>query len=108
MFRIFSERKNSAGVCVILIPGVTIECVRSGLTIRNSQRSCRAERSRGHLRQDQGYSGESGVKIMGDLRLSGPPSRQGVDVGSRTHDRRFPADLRADSLATVPSTPRRY
>ncbi|GFN96143.1 LOW QUALITY PROTEIN: hypothetical protein PoB_002264900 [Plakobranchus ocellatus] len=38
---------------------------------------------------------------QGDLRLSGPPSGQGADDGARTPDRRFPADLRADSLATV-------
>ncbi|GFO28106.1 DC-STAMP domain-containing protein 1-like [Plakobranchus ocellatus] len=42
---------------------------------------------------------------QGDLRLSGPPSGQGAGGGARTHDRRVPADLRADSLATVPPTP---
>ncbi|GFO36903.1 hypothetical protein PoB_006340800 [Plakobranchus ocellatus] len=42
---------------------------------------------------------------QGDLRLSGPPSGQGVGGGARTRGRRFPADLRTDSLATVPSTP---
>ncbi|GFO01954.1 mRNA-decapping enzyme 1b [Plakobranchus ocellatus] len=44
---------------------------------------------------------------QGDFRLSGPPSGQGADGGVRTRDRRVPADLRADSLATVPPTPRR-
>ncbi|GFO00862.1 hypothetical protein PoB_002736700 [Plakobranchus ocellatus] len=42
---------------------------------------------------------------QGDLRLSGPPSGQGAGGGARTSDRRVPADLRADSLATVPPTP---
>ncbi|GFN98701.1 hypothetical protein PoB_002520700 [Plakobranchus ocellatus] len=41
-----------------------------------------------------------------DLRLSGPPSGQGAGGGARTRDRRIPADIRADSLATVPPTPR--
>ncbi|GFO10218.1 G patch domain-containing protein 2-like [Plakobranchus ocellatus] len=42
---------------------------------------------------------------QGDLRLSGPPSGQGAGSGARTHDRRVPADLRADSQATVLLTP---
>ncbi|GFN99020.1 hypothetical protein PoB_002552600 [Plakobranchus ocellatus] len=42
---------------------------------------------------------------QGDLRLSGPPSGQGASSGAQTRDRRVPTDLRADSLATVPSTP---
>ncbi|GFN94447.1 hypothetical protein PoB_002095300 [Plakobranchus ocellatus] len=42
---------------------------------------------------------------QGDLRLSGPPSGQGAGSGARTRDRKVPADLRADSLATVPPTP---
>ncbi|GFO13259.1 THAP domain containing 9 [Plakobranchus ocellatus] len=44
---------------------------------------------------------------QGDLRLSGPPSGQGAGGGARTRDRKVPADLRADSLATVPPTPPR-
>ncbi|GFO25077.1 small conductance calcium-activated potassium channel protein [Plakobranchus ocellatus] len=39
------------------------------------------------------------------LRLSGPPPGQGAGCGTRTHDRRFSADLSTDSLATVPLTP---
>ncbi|GFO07053.1 DNA repair protein rhp54 [Plakobranchus ocellatus] len=42
---------------------------------------------------------------QGDLRLSGPPSGQGAGSGARTRDRRVPADLRADSQATVLPTP---
>ncbi|GFO18006.1 hypothetical protein PoB_004451100 [Plakobranchus ocellatus] len=42
---------------------------------------------------------------QGDLRLSGPSSGQAAGGGARTRDRRVPTDLRADSLATVPSTP---
>ncbi|GFO21711.1 hypothetical protein PoB_004821600 [Plakobranchus ocellatus] len=44
---------------------------------------------------------------QGDLRLSDPPSGQGAGDGARTRDRRIPAYLRADSLATVPPTPPR-
>ncbi|GFN92280.1 short transient receptor potential channel 6 [Plakobranchus ocellatus] len=40
-----------------------------------------------------------------DLRLSGLTSGQSAGGGARTRDRRVPADLRADSLATVPPTP---
>ncbi|GFO21083.1 hypothetical protein PoB_004758800 [Plakobranchus ocellatus] len=39
-------------------------------------------------------------------RLSGPPSGQGAGGGARTRNRRVPADLKAHSLATLPSTPR--
>ncbi|GFN85947.1 hypothetical protein PoB_001245300 [Plakobranchus ocellatus] len=42
---------------------------------------------------------------QGDLRLSGHASGQGASGRARTRDRRVPADLRADSLATVPPTP---
>ncbi|GFN82656.1 hypothetical protein PoB_000916200 [Plakobranchus ocellatus] len=34
-----------------------------------------------------------------------PPSGWGAGGGARTRDRRIPAELRADSLATVPPTP---
>ncbi|GFO15777.1 hypothetical protein PoB_004228200 [Plakobranchus ocellatus] len=40
-----------------------------------------------------------------DLRLSGLPSGQGAGVGARTRDRRVPADLREDSLATASKGP---
>ncbi|GFO35374.1 hypothetical protein PoB_006187900 [Plakobranchus ocellatus] len=39
-----------------------------------------------------------------DLRLPGPPSGQGANGEARTRDRKVPADLRVDSLATVPPT----
>ncbi|GFN85888.1 hypothetical protein PoB_001239400 [Plakobranchus ocellatus] len=39
-----------------------------------------------------------------DYRLSGSPSGQSTGGGARTCDRRLPADIRADSLATVPPT----
>ncbi|GFO36132.1 hypothetical protein PoB_006263700 [Plakobranchus ocellatus] len=42
---------------------------------------------------------------QGDLRLSGHPSGEGAGSGARTRDRRVPADLRADSQATVLPTP---
>ncbi|GFN76367.1 hypothetical protein PoB_000287300 [Plakobranchus ocellatus] len=44
---------------------------------------------------------------QGDIRLQGPPSGRGADDGARTRDRRVPADVRADSQATLLSTPRR-
>ncbi|GFN75062.1 hypothetical protein PoB_000156800 [Plakobranchus ocellatus] len=40
-----------------------------------------------------------------DLRLLGPPLASGADGEARTRDRRVPADLRADSQATLPPTP---
>ncbi|GFO35319.1 hypothetical protein PoB_006182400 [Plakobranchus ocellatus] len=49
--------------------------------------------------------GVNASPLQGDLRLSGPPSGQGAGGGARTYDRKVPADLRADSLATVPPTP---
>ncbi|GFO07707.1 hypothetical protein PoB_003421200 [Plakobranchus ocellatus] len=42
---------------------------------------------------------------QGDLRPSGPPSGQGVGGEARTRSRRVPADLRPDSLFTVPLAP---
>ncbi|GFN87591.1 hypothetical protein PoB_001409700, partial [Plakobranchus ocellatus] len=42
---------------------------------------------------------------QGDLRFTGPPSGQGAGGGVRTRDRQVSADLRADSLATVPPMP---
>ncbi|GFO01116.1 hypothetical protein PoB_002762100 [Plakobranchus ocellatus] len=52
---------------------------------------------------------ENGRRVLaspqqGDLRLSGPPSGQGAGGGARTSNRNVSADLRADSLATVPPT----
>ncbi|GFN95800.1 hypothetical protein PoB_002230600 [Plakobranchus ocellatus] len=44
------------------------------------------------------------IPQQGDLRLSGPPSGQGACSGARTRDRRVPADLGADLLATLPPT----
>ncbi|GFN78890.1 hypothetical protein PoB_000539600 [Plakobranchus ocellatus] len=43
--------------------------------------------------------------IKGNLRLSGPPSGQGAGGGARNRERNVPADLRADSLVTVPPMP---
>ncbi|GFO16595.1 hypothetical protein PoB_004310000 [Plakobranchus ocellatus] len=42
----------------------------------------------------------------GDLRFSGPPSGQSDGVGARTPDRIVNADIKTDSLFTVPPTPR--
>ncbi|GFN77341.1 hypothetical protein PoB_000384700 [Plakobranchus ocellatus] len=44
----------------------------------------------------------------GDLRLSGPTSGQSAGGGAQTCDRGVSADLRADSLSTVPPTPQTY
>ncbi|GFO29658.1 homeobox protein cut-like 1 [Plakobranchus ocellatus] len=38
--------------------------------------------------------------------FSGPPSGKGAGSRARTRDRRVPADVRADSLGTMPPTPR--
>ncbi|GFO38841.1 hypothetical protein PoB_006534600 [Plakobranchus ocellatus] len=40
-----------------------------------------------------------------DLKLLGPPSGKGAGGEARARDRRIPADIRADSLATAPPTP---
>ncbi|GFO35423.1 hypothetical protein PoB_006192800 [Plakobranchus ocellatus] len=37
--------------------------------------------------------------------LSGPPPGPGGSRGARTRNRRVPADIRTDSLSTVPPTP---
>ncbi|GFO50680.1 hypothetical protein PoB_007718500 [Plakobranchus ocellatus] len=42
---------------------------------------------------------------QGRLRLSSPKSGQGAGGEARTRDRKDPADIRADSLSTVPQTP---
>ncbi|GFN98371.1 hypothetical protein PoB_002487700 [Plakobranchus ocellatus] len=47
----------------------------------------------------------NGITKQGDLRFSGPLLGQDADGGARIRHRRVPADLRADSLATVPPTP---
>ncbi|GFN89545.1 hypothetical protein PoB_001605100 [Plakobranchus ocellatus] len=47
----------------------------------------------------------SGCPQQDDLRLSDPPSGQDAGAGARTRDRKVPADLRADLLASVPPTP---
>ncbi|GFO09521.1 hypothetical protein PoB_003602600 [Plakobranchus ocellatus] len=42
---------------------------------------------------------------IADFRLSGTPSGEGAGGWASTRDRRVPADLRVDSLATVPPRP---
>ncbi|GFO02648.1 hypothetical protein PoB_002915300 [Plakobranchus ocellatus] len=58
-----------------------------------------------HVAQEQVASPATTSPQQGDLRLLGPPSVQGADGGARTRDRRVHADLRMDSLATVPPPP---
>ncbi|GFO31958.1 hypothetical protein PoB_005846300 [Plakobranchus ocellatus] len=50
-----------------------------------------------------GSASECSSGTEGNLRLLGHPPGQGA--GTRTPDRRVPADLRADSLTTEPPTP---
>ncbi|GFN85691.1 hypothetical protein PoB_001219700 [Plakobranchus ocellatus] len=62
------------------------------------------------IRESEGKTHSKAITLrqslqQGDLRLLGPPSGRGTDGGARTRDRRVPADLRADSKATVPPTP---
>ncbi|GFO05772.1 hypothetical protein PoB_003227700 [Plakobranchus ocellatus] len=47
----------------------------------------------------------TGFPQQSDPRLSGPLTGQGAGGGARTYDRLVPADLRTDTLATVPPTP---
>ncbi|GFN92448.1 hypothetical protein PoB_001895400 [Plakobranchus ocellatus] len=59
--------------------------------------------------EEKGEQEEEEVVVVknpqqGDLRLSGPPSGQNDNDGTRTRNRRVPADIRADSLATEPPT----
>ncbi|GFO18471.1 neuronal acetylcholine receptor subunit alpha-3 [Plakobranchus ocellatus] len=56
-----------------------------------------------HFRDDELYQVEG--RILKLTKLSGLPSGQGAGGGAPTRDRRDPAALRADSLATVPPTP---
>ncbi|GFN93862.1 hypothetical protein PoB_002036800 [Plakobranchus ocellatus] len=42
---------------------------------------------------------------QGDLRISGPPSRQGADGRARTRKNRIPECLRVESLSTLPPMP---
>ncbi|GFO27856.1 hypothetical protein PoB_005436100 [Plakobranchus ocellatus] len=68
------------------------------------------------VQPEQGHDSLEGLKpaTKEALQISGraryplchqSAPRWGADGGSRTRDRRVPAVLRADSLATVPSTP---
>ncbi|GFO36805.1 hypothetical protein PoB_006331000 [Plakobranchus ocellatus] len=57
------------------------------------------------VQEQQKLSGISRSPQQDDLRLSGPPSGQGAGGVDQTCDRRVPADLRADWLASVPPTP---
>ncbi|GFN98785.1 hypothetical protein PoB_002529100 [Plakobranchus ocellatus] len=70
--------------------------------------NCQPFAVEGKLQEEEDHQGWRPPKAIspqqGDLRLSGPPSGQGAGSGARTRDRRIPADLRADSLATVPPT----
>ncbi|GFN75252.1 hypothetical protein PoB_000175800 [Plakobranchus ocellatus] len=45
---------------------------------------------------------------QGDHRLSGPLSGQGVSGGAQSHGKRVPADLRTNSLFTVPPMPQMH
>ncbi|GFO33194.1 hypothetical protein PoB_005969900 [Plakobranchus ocellatus] len=68
-----------------------------------------------NLTEIEGRGGEGGCKgekrlaglvfVYSDLRLSGTPPGRGAGGGVRTRDSSVPADLRVDSLATVPPTP---
>ncbi|GFO14946.1 LOW QUALITY PROTEIN: hypothetical protein PoB_004145100 [Plakobranchus ocellatus] len=82
-----------------LIGGNGLVGIRSSVNCTNSTRLCVRVKEKGfeflYIASPQ----------QGDLRLSGPLSGQGAGTGARTRNRRVPADLRADSQATVLPTP---
>ncbi|GFO49855.1 hypothetical protein PoB_007636000 [Plakobranchus ocellatus] len=47
-----------------------------------------------------------GSKQEADVQTTGPPSDQDAVSAARNRDKRAPADLRTDSLGTMPPTPR--
>ncbi|GFN75940.1 hypothetical protein PoB_000244600 [Plakobranchus ocellatus] len=61
-------------------------------------------KARGKMKEGQKQNVNASPQ-QGDLGLLGPPAGQGAGGGTRARDKRVPADLRADSLATVPPTP---
>ncbi|GFO12441.1 hypothetical protein PoB_003894600 [Plakobranchus ocellatus] len=61
-------------------------------------------RTGGHL-HDRPMETWNSRPQQGNLGFSGPLSGRGAGSGAQTHDRRVPADLRADSLANVSLTP---
>ncbi|GFO49694.1 hypothetical protein PoB_007619900 [Plakobranchus ocellatus] len=94
--RLLSVHSRSLAVCApgILVPTRPGDCVLPD----------GGHRSDDAMERHIDGVGERGPP-QGDLRLSGPPSGQGAGSGARTRDRRVPADLRADSQATVLPTP---
>ncbi|GFO38156.1 hypothetical protein PoB_006466100 [Plakobranchus ocellatus] len=104
------EAVSPYGLDSMLLPD---DRLRDMLQVRRGSVASTRSRGAGKSRPGPGGPGynlqpvrEGGTSPQqGDLRLSGPPSGQGAGSGARTRDRKVPADLRADSLATVPPTP---
>ncbi|GFN86945.1 hypothetical protein PoB_001345100 [Plakobranchus ocellatus] len=68
--------------------------------------SGKTERVKERTRRGEREADRDIASPQGDPRLSDPSSSQGAGGGARTRDRRsIPADIRADSLATVPPMP---
>ncbi|GFN84031.1 hypothetical protein PoB_001053700 [Plakobranchus ocellatus] len=107
---LITELRNFIGLIILTLISfewVSIRCCRAG---KNASISTGITwRSSGRVNFNL-YVQISGLSLsflyiaspqQGDLRLSGPPSGQGAGSGARTRDRRVPADLKADSQATV-------
>ncbi|GFO17990.1 hypothetical protein PoB_004449500 [Plakobranchus ocellatus] len=68
-----------------------------------SHQEAKSEMMRAGNEVDLYVSSQSTTRLSQAFR---PSVRPGAGGGARTRDRRVPVDLRADSLATVPPTPR--
>ncbi|GFO26421.1 hypothetical protein PoB_005292600 [Plakobranchus ocellatus] len=73
------------------------------LWIGSGQTKASARKCNDGRRSNQSVGKE--IPQQDDFRLPGPSSDKGADDGAQIRDRRVPADLRADSLSTVPPTP---
>ncbi|GFN85483.1 hypothetical protein PoB_001198900 [Plakobranchus ocellatus] len=107
---LYSLLKSSPLSKVCSAGALSRDCVKWGLGARSERRVGMGVKKRknkwgGIRRNTLLCMNAQASPQQGDLRLQGPPSGRGADGGARTRDRRVPADLRADSQATVPPSP---